>query len=79
MVGKPICASTEPSTISTMEWMMDCGCTTASMRSYGTPNRKCASITSSALLASVALSMVILDPMSHVGCRRASAGCFPRW
>ena len=37
------------------------------------PNRKCASITSSALFASVALSMVILRPIVHVGCLSASA------
>jgi hypothetical protein len=34
MVGNPSCASTEPSTNSTMEWMIDCGCTTTSMSSY---------------------------------------------
>ena len=32
------------------------------------PKRKCASITSSALFASVALSTVILRPIRHVGC-----------
>ena len=41
--------------------------------SYGTPNRKCASITSSALFASVALSTVILRPICHVGWRSASS------
>ena len=34
----------------------------------------CASMTSSALFASVAESIVILAPIDHVGCRRASAG-----
>ena len=37
--GTPSCASTLPSTNSTNEWMMLCGWTTTSMRSYGTPNR----------------------------------------
>ena len=36
----------------------------------GNPKRKCASITSSALFASVALSTVILRPMRHVGWRK---------
>ena len=73
MLGTPSCASTLPSTNSTNECTTLCGCTTTSIRSYGSPNRKCASITSSALLASVALSTVILRPMRHVGCRSASS------
>jgi len=67
MLGKPSCASTEPSANSTNEWMMDCGCTTAVTWSNPAPNRKCASMTSSALLASVALSIVIFRPIRHVG------------
>src|SRR5213592_163589 len=46
---------------------------TTSIRSYSTSNRKCASITSSALLTSVAESTVIFLPIVHVGCLSASA------
>src|SRR5437667_249272 len=46
---------------------------TTSTRVYGTSNRKCASMTSSALFTSVAESTVIFLPMVHVGCLRASA------
>jgi len=58
---------TLPSSNSTIEWTMLCGCTTTSIRSYGTPKRTCASITSRALLASVAESTVILRPIDQVG------------
>ena len=44
------------------------------MRSYGRPNRKCASITSSPLFASVAESTVIFGPMRQVGCASACSG-----
>ena len=44
------------------------------MRSYGMPKRKCASISSSPLFASVAESIVIFGPMRHVGCASASSG-----
>ena len=40
IVGTLICASTLPSTNSTIECTTICGCTTTSMRSYGSPNRK---------------------------------------
>ena len=43
------------------------------MRSAGTPKSQRASITSKPLFMSVAESMVIFAPMSHVGCFRASA------
>src|SRR2546427_9476065 len=56
IVGKPTCASTEPSTNSTNACTTDCGCTTTSTAGYGNANRKCASITSSALLTRVAES-----------------------
>ena len=46
---------------------MLCGCTTTSIRSYGIPKSTCASITSSALFASEALSMVIFRPIAQVG------------
>ncbi len=52
--------------------MIDCGCTTTSMRSYGVPNRWCASITSRPLFISVAESIVILPPIAQVGCLSAS-------
>ncbi len=42
-------------------------------RSYGRPNRKCVSISSSPLFASVAESMVIFGPMLQVGWARASS------
>src|SRR5438034_6247476 len=65
IVGKPTCASTEPSTNSTNACTTDCGCTTTSTAGYGNANRKCASITSSALLTRVAESTVIFFPMRH--------------
>src|SRR2546426_11643422 len=73
IVGKPTCASTEPSTNSTNACTTDCGCTTTSTAGYGNANRKCASITSSALLTRVAESTVIFFPMRHVGWRSASS------
>src|SRR5213080_1595118 len=53
--------------------MTDCGCMTTSTFWYGTSNRKCASMTSSALFTSVAESTVIFLPMVQVGCFSASA------
>ena len=50
-----------------------CGCTTTSMRSYGTPNSRCASITSKPLFISVAESIVMRPPIAQVGWRSASA------
>src|SRR6195952_5330670 len=67
ILGTPTCARTLPSTNSTKECTTLCGWTTTSMRSYGRPNKKCASMTSSALFASVALSTVILRPIDQVG------------
>ncbi len=52
-------------------WMIDCGCTTTSIWSYGVPNRWCASITSSPLFMSVAESIVIFPPIDQVGCASA--------
>jgi hypothetical protein len=49
------------------------GWTTTSIRSYGTPKRTCASISSSPLFASVAESTVIFGPIAHVGCASASS------
>src|SRR5206468_560736 len=53
MSGGDAWAMVEPSTNSTIEWMTDCGCTVTSIRSYGTSNSRCASITSRPLLTSV--------------------------
>src|SRR5207249_1664710 len=77
MVGNPTCARTEPSTNSTNACTTDWGCTTTSTASYGSPNRKCASITSSALLTRVAESTVIFFPIFHVGWRSASSTVAP--
>ena len=56
-----------PSTNSTMEWTMDCGCTVTSMRSGGTLNKRDASMTSRPLFISVEELMVTTGPMFHVG------------
>ena len=74
MSGGDACAIVEPSTNSTIECTIDCGCTTTSMRSYGTSKSRCASITSRPLFTSVAEFVVTTRPMSHVGCASASAG-----
>ena len=73
MSGYPRWASDAPSFRCTIAWTIDCGCTTTSIRSYGTPNRWCASISSRPLFISVAESIVIFPPMSHVGCASASS------
>src|SRR3972149_5925247 len=73
MDGKPSCASTDPSANSVSAWITDCGCNTTSIPSNGSPNRKWPSITSSALLARVALSTVILGPIRQVGWLSASS------
>ncbi len=56
-----------PSTNSTMEWIVDCGCTMTFTRSGGTWNKRQASITSNPLFINVAESMVILFPIFQVG------------
>src|SRR5258705_2749638 len=68
----PICAMTDPSTISIIECTTDSGWTTISISSGPKPNSQWASITSNPLFISVAESIVILDPMLHVGWRIAS-------
>ena len=78
MSGMPSCASTEPSTYSTIEWTMLCGWMTTSIRSGGSPNSQCASITSSPLFISVEESIVILLPIFQVGCLSACAGVAAR-
>ena len=74
MSGGEACAIVEPSTNSTIECTIDCGCTTTSMRSYSTSKSRCASMTSRPLFTSVAEFVVTTRPMSHVGCASASAG-----
>ena len=72
MSGTPSCAFTLPSWNCTALCTTDCGCTSTWMRSTGTPKSHLASITSKPLFIIVALSMVILAPMSQVGWRSAS-------
>ena len=74
MSGWPMCASAAPSRKRTSECTIDVGWSTTSIRSYGIPKRKWASITSSPLLASVAESTVIFGPMRQVGWASASSG-----
>ena len=69
----PICASTVPSTSSTIEWMMDWGWTSTSIFEASTPKSQRASMTSRPLFMRVAESIVILGPMRQVGCARASS------
>jgi hypothetical protein len=70
----PSCASTVPSTNSTMECTTDCGWMSTSTRSALTPNSQRASMTSRPLFMRVAESMVILRPMLQVGWFKASWG-----
>ena len=57
-----------------MEWILLWRWTRTRMSSMGTWKRWWASMTSRPLFMSVAESMVILDPMCHVGCARARSG-----
>ena len=77
MSGTPSWAFTAPSAYSTALWTIDCGWTRTSIRSAGTPKSQRASMTSKPLFIMVAESMVIFAPISHVGCRRASAAVSP--
>ena len=61
------CARMLPSTNSTMEWIVDCGCTMTCTRSGGRLNRRQASMTSNPLFINVAESMVIRRPIFQVG------------
>src|SRR5664279_627170 len=56
-----------PSTNSTREWIVDCGCTMTCTRPGGMSNKRQASITSNPLFINVAESMVILLPIFQVG------------
>ena len=73
-----ICARIEPSTYSTMECTVDCGCTSTSIRSEGRPNSRAASITSRPLFIMVAESMEILAPIVQTGCLSAFSGVAAR-
>ena len=68
-----ICARTDPSTYSTIEWTIDCGWTTTPMRSTSTSKSHRASMTSRPLFIIVAESIVIFGPIFHVGWRSASS------
>ena len=72
MSGRPICALTDPSWNCTMEWMIDCGCTTGTICSGFTLKSHFASMTSNPLFIMEAESIVILAPMLQFGCFRAS-------
>ena len=67
MSGTAISAITEPSIISTIEWMTLCGWMTTAICSAGKSNSQRASITSSPLFIRVAESIVILLPIRQVG------------
>src|SRR5580693_1674242 len=71
MSGVDSCATTEPSTNSTIEWTTLCGCTTTVTRAISMSNNHRASIISNALLNSVAESIVIFFPMTQDGCLSA--------
>ena len=72
MSGGDACARVEPSGNSTIEWIIDCGCTTTSIRSNGMSNSRWASITSSPLLTRVAELVVMTGPIAKLGWARAS-------
>src|SRR5919198_5688012 len=74
MSGYPRCARAAPSRKRTSACTIEIGWSTTSIRSYGRPKRKCASISSRPLFASVAESTVIFGPIRHVGGARASSG-----
>ena len=74
MSGGESCATTLPSTNSTIEWTTLSGWTTTSICSGSRPKSQRASMTSSALFISVAESIEIFGPICQVGCRSASLG-----
>ena len=74
MSGWPRCAREAPSRKRARPWTTEVGWMTTSIFSYGTPNKKCASISSRPLFASVAESTVILRPICQVGCSSACSG-----
>ena len=74
MSGGLAWAMVEPSVKVTIECTIDCGCTTTSMRSYGMPNSRWVSISSSPLLTSDAEFSVFIGPIDQVGCAPACSG-----
>ena len=74
MSGTPNCAFTAPSENCTALCMMLCGCTTTCICSGATSNSHLASMISKPLFIILAESMVILAPMSQLGCLSAMAG-----
>ena len=74
MRGGPAWAIVEPSTNSTIEWIICCGWTTTSMRSNGMSKSRCASMTSSPLLTRVAEFVVMTRPIEKFGWASACSG-----
>ena len=74
MSGGDAWQTVAPSTNSTIECTMDCGCTVTTMRSGATPNRRLASMTSSPLFIRVDELMVTTGPICHVGWLSACSG-----
>src|SRR6201992_3448091 len=74
MSGGLACAIVEPSVNVTIECTIDCGYTTMSMRPYGMPNSRWASMSSSPLLTSDAEFKVFIGPIDQVGCAPACSG-----
>lgn len=74
MSGGLACATVEPSVNSTIEWIIDCGWTTTSIRSNPMSNSRWASITSRPLFTSVAEFTVMTGPMLQVGWLSAISG-----
>ena len=72
--GGPSWAMVEPSWNSTIEWICCCGWTTTSIRSKGMSKSRCASITSSPLLTSVAEFVVMTRPIEKFGWASACSG-----
>ena len=74
MSGGEHWATVEPSVNSTIEWTIDCGWTTTSIRSNGTSNSRWASMTSRPLLTRVAEFVVTTGPIRQVGWASACSG-----
>ena len=74
MSGLPSWARIEPSTYSTSECTMLCGCTTTSTCAGSIPNSRQASMSSRPLFISVAESTEILRPIFQRGCAQAWSG-----
>ena len=75
--GTPSCAFTPPSASCTALCTILSGCTKTSMHSGSMPKSHLASIISKPLFIIVALSIVILAPISQLGCFKARAAVTP--